>query len=91
MLLCSKATPEHCHRSLVAEYLHRKWGDIEIVHQNQELARRLFPIYAAIPMQLFQVAAGFWNTERKRCLTDLETPSPTAGSIQGSLLGQIQH
>jgi hypothetical protein len=49
MLLCSKATPEHCHRSLVAEYLHRKWGDIEIVHQNQELARRLFPIYAAIP------------------------------------------
>ncbi|MGY2717967.1 uncharacterized protein (DUF488 family) [Thermostichus sp. MS-CIW-19] len=31
-LLCSEATPEHCHRRLVAEYLHRKWGDVEIVH-----------------------------------------------------------
>lgn len=31
-LLCSEATPEHCHRRLVAEYLRDKWGDIEIVH-----------------------------------------------------------
>ena len=31
-LLCSEATPEHCHRRLVAEYLRRKWGDVEIVH-----------------------------------------------------------
>lgn len=31
-LLCSEDTPEHCHRRLVAEYLHRHWGDVEIVH-----------------------------------------------------------
>jgi uncharacterized protein (DUF488 family) len=31
-LLCSEATPKHCHRRLVAEYLRRKWGDVEIVH-----------------------------------------------------------
>ena len=32
VLLCSEATPEHCHRRLVAEYLSRKWGDVRIVH-----------------------------------------------------------
>lgn len=31
-LLCSEATPEHCHRRLVAEYFRNKWGDVEIVH-----------------------------------------------------------
>lgn len=31
-LLCSEASPEHCHRRLVAEYLRDKWGDIKIVH-----------------------------------------------------------
>jgi uncharacterized protein (DUF488 family) len=31
-LLCSEATPEHCHRRLVAEYLHEKWGDVVIQH-----------------------------------------------------------
>ncbi|HVT82854.1 MAG TPA: DUF488 domain-containing protein [Phycisphaerae bacterium] len=31
-LLCSEETPEHCHRRLVAEYLKRAWGDVEIVH-----------------------------------------------------------
>jgi uncharacterized protein (DUF488 family) len=31
-LLCSEATPEHCHRRLVAEYLQQKWRDIEIQH-----------------------------------------------------------
>ncbi|MCC6629853.1 MAG: DUF488 domain-containing protein [Chloroflexi bacterium] len=31
-LLCSEATPEHCHRRLVAEYLQRAWGDVRIVH-----------------------------------------------------------
>lgn len=30
--LCSEATPDHCHRRLVAEYLRDKWGDIEINH-----------------------------------------------------------
>ena len=25
-LLCSEATPHHCHRRLVCEYLNRKWG-----------------------------------------------------------------
>lgn len=27
-LLCSEATPHHCHRRLVCEYLNDKWGDI---------------------------------------------------------------
>jgi uncharacterized protein (DUF488 family) len=31
-LLCSEVTPEHCHRRLVAEYLSRSWGDLEIKH-----------------------------------------------------------
>lgn len=31
-LLCSEATPEHCHRRLVAEYLREKWGDVDIQH-----------------------------------------------------------
>jgi uncharacterized protein (DUF488 family) len=32
VLLCSEATPEHCHRRLVAEYLRDHWGNIEIKH-----------------------------------------------------------
>ncbi len=32
VLLCSEATPEHCHRRLVAEYLAEHWGDISIDH-----------------------------------------------------------
>ena len=31
-LLCSEAQPHHCHRRLVAEYLHQHWGDITIEH-----------------------------------------------------------
>ena len=31
-LLCSEDKPERCHRRLVAEYLDRHWGDVEIVH-----------------------------------------------------------
>ena len=31
-LLCSEHEPRHCHRRLVAEYLRRHWGDIEIAH-----------------------------------------------------------
>ena len=31
-LLCSEEKPHHCHRRLVAEYLQRHWGDVEIVH-----------------------------------------------------------
>ncbi len=31
-LLCSEATPENCHRRLVAEYLQSKWGNVEIEH-----------------------------------------------------------
>lgn len=31
-LLCSEATPDHCHRRLVAEYLREKWGDVDIQH-----------------------------------------------------------
>ncbi|MDE3230272.1 MAG: DUF488 domain-containing protein [Chloroflexota bacterium] len=32
VLLCSEATPEHCHRRLVAEYLRDHWGDLTIIH-----------------------------------------------------------
>jgi uncharacterized protein (DUF488 family) len=31
-LLCSEQTPEHCHRRLVAEYLRRHWGTVQITH-----------------------------------------------------------
>lgn len=31
-LLCSEDQPHHCHRRLVAEYLNKYWGDIEIAH-----------------------------------------------------------
>ena len=31
-LLCSEATPEHCHRRLVAEYLQQHWDAVGIVH-----------------------------------------------------------
>ena len=31
-LLCSEDKPHHCHRRLVAEYLQRHWGDMEIIH-----------------------------------------------------------
>lgn len=31
-LLCSEDQPHHCHRRLVAEYLKRHWGDIDIDH-----------------------------------------------------------
>ena len=31
-LLCSEETPDQCHRRLVAEYLQRQWGDVEIIH-----------------------------------------------------------
>jgi uncharacterized protein (DUF488 family) len=31
-LLCSEATPEQCHRRLVAEYLRDHWRSIDILH-----------------------------------------------------------
>ena len=31
-LLCSEDTPHHCHRRLVAEYLKKKWKDVQIIH-----------------------------------------------------------
>ena len=31
-LLCSEAKAEYCHRRLVAEFLQKKWGNIDIVH-----------------------------------------------------------
>jgi hypothetical protein len=31
-LLCSEDKPHHCHRRLVAEYLKKHWGDVEIAH-----------------------------------------------------------
>lgn len=31
-LLCSEDKPHHCHRRLVAEYLKRHWGDVDIRH-----------------------------------------------------------
>jgi uncharacterized protein YeaO (DUF488 family) len=31
-LLCSEATPEKCHRRLMAERLAARWPDVEVVH-----------------------------------------------------------
>jgi uncharacterized protein (DUF488 family) len=31
-LLCSEHEPEHCHRTIAAEYLQQQWGDVQIVH-----------------------------------------------------------
>ena len=31
-LLCSEASPEQCHRRLVAEYFREHWSGVEIVH-----------------------------------------------------------
>lgn len=31
-LLCSEDKPHHCHRRLVAEYLKKHWGDLDIHH-----------------------------------------------------------
>jgi uncharacterized protein (DUF488 family) len=31
-LLCSEATPDHCHRRLVAERLARHWSDVKVIH-----------------------------------------------------------
>ncbi len=31
-LLCSEATPDRCHRRLIAERLARHWPDVEVVH-----------------------------------------------------------
>ena len=31
-LLCSESTPEYCHRRLVAEYLDRHWGGLQVTH-----------------------------------------------------------
>ena len=32
VLLCSEATPEHCHRRLVVEYLQQHWPSVRAVH-----------------------------------------------------------
>jgi len=32
VLLCSEATPEHCHRRLVLEYLQGHWDGVSICH-----------------------------------------------------------
>jgi uncharacterized protein YeaO (DUF488 family) len=32
VLLCSEFEADHCHRRIVAEYLAKKWGGIEIEH-----------------------------------------------------------
>lgn len=31
-LLCSEHEPEHCHRRVAAEYLCKRWGEIQIIH-----------------------------------------------------------
>jgi len=31
-LLCSEASPERCHRRLIAERMAAAWGDVEVVH-----------------------------------------------------------
>ena len=37
-LLCSEDSPHHCHRRLVAEYLGRHWGRVEIRHLGSGLS-----------------------------------------------------
>jgi uncharacterized protein (DUF488 family) len=32
VLLCSEATPEHCHRRLALEHLQSHWGGFKVVH-----------------------------------------------------------
>ena len=32
VLLCSEPTADRCHRRLVAEYLQKQWGGIQIIH-----------------------------------------------------------
>lgn len=32
VLLCSEATPEHCHRRLAAAHLAHAWGSLDVVH-----------------------------------------------------------
>ena len=32
VLLCSEATPEHCHRRLILQYLNSTWGNITAIH-----------------------------------------------------------
>jgi uncharacterized protein (DUF488 family) len=32
VLLCSEATPEHCHRRLILQYLNAQWGDVTSIH-----------------------------------------------------------
>jgi uncharacterized protein (DUF488 family) len=32
VLLCSEHTAEHCHRSVVVDYLDAKWGNVEAIH-----------------------------------------------------------
>jgi uncharacterized protein (DUF488 family) len=31
-LLCAEPSPEHCHRRVVAEYLQKKWKDLDVPH-----------------------------------------------------------
>jgi len=31
-LLCSEEKPQNCHRRLIAEYLKKKWDDVQIMH-----------------------------------------------------------
>lgn len=31
-LLCSEDQPDQCHRRLVADYLEKRWGDVQITH-----------------------------------------------------------
>ncbi len=39
-LLCSEDQPHHCHRRLVAEYLNRQWGGVEIEHLGLDRPER---------------------------------------------------
>jgi len=32
VLLCSEATPDHCHRRLVLDFLNERWGGVRAVH-----------------------------------------------------------
>ena len=44
VLLCSKASPDRCHRRLAAGYLASDWGETGIVHLLQQVAASSSPV-----------------------------------------------
>ena len=58
VLLCSEATPEHCHRRLVAEYLKEHWPHIEIAYIFEEVSVRIVVDHLTRMQHGYVCAAG---------------------------------